>query len=90
MFVFGSRTKTDLLEISLSYEELYMFEVSLSNEYVLLIILGVIFIGTLFFLSLCEAHTEIPGVNEPNTYGGKEKKEENINMTLLSDSINTR
>ena len=67
-----------------------MFDLSLSHEYVLLIILGVIFGGSLFFLSICEAYTEIPVVNEPNTYGGKEKKEDIINLLLLSDSIRNR
>ena len=66
-----------------------MFDVSLS--YILLTRVGIIFLGAISFLCLCECWTEIPGVNEPNTYGGKNEKEKNImHLILLSNSIHKK
>ena len=70
-----------------------MFDVSLFNENIGILLTALVFIFSLCFgfaLGIIESWTEIPGVNEPNTYGAKEKEEGNINTMLLSNSIHSR
>ena len=70
-----------------------MFDVSLFNENIGILLTALVFIFSLCFgfaLGMIESWTEIPGVNEPNTYGGEEKKEDNQYLMLLSDSMHTK
>ena len=63
-----------------------MFDGSLL--YIVLAVACFIFIGSLFFLCISDCWTEIRGYNEPNTYGGRTKKEYNQHkLMILSDSI---
>jgi len=72
-----------------------MFDVSLSVINTILILLSFVFVLSLFVFYLTASWAEIPGVNEPNTYGSKrtvgvKDKEDRLvyhNTMLLSDSI---
>ena len=70
-----------------------MIDLSLLDEQAIIKLVVFIFAASLCFgfaLGIIESWTEIPGVNEPNTYGAKEKEEGNINTMLLSNSIHSR
>lgn len=70
-----------------------MFDVSLSIESTILILLGLVFVLSLLVACLISCWTEIPGVNEPNTYGGRkkeDKKAQGYRAMLLSGSIHKK
>ena len=70
-----------------------MIDLSILDEQAIIKLVVFIFVASLCFgfaLGIIESWTEIPGVNEPNTYGAKNKEEGNINTMLLSNSIHSR